>query len=242
MRAAGTTTPRSLSVVIPAYNEETRLPKTVREIHSFLVERRYAGELLLVNDGSRDRTHEVMQALRDELPLVRVLSYSQNRGKGYAVRTGVMAANHASVLFSDADHSTPIADIDRLWPRYDDGCPVVVASRSLAKSEILIRQPIHRVGMGRVFNLIVSLLAVRGIQDTQCGFKLFSQSAARRIFSRVRTDGFAFDVEVLLRAREEGMRIAEVPVRWADAGGSRVRPGRDSIRMMMEILRMRGLV
>jgi dolichyl-phosphate beta-glucosyltransferase len=233
---------RSLSIVIPAYNEEGRLPKTLEEIDAFLRERGYDAEILVVDDGSRDRTLERAREMTATIPSLRVLTYGRNRGKGYAVKTGVLAASRPAVLFSDADHSTPIADIDRLWAAYDRGCDVVVASRHLAQSQILVRQPVHRRAMGRVFNLVVSLFGVRGIRDTQCGFKLFRAEAARRIFSKLKTDGFAFDVEVLMWARHFGIRIAEVPVRWVDSPGSRVHPIRDSRRMFVEILKMRGLV
>jgi dolichyl-phosphate beta-glucosyltransferase len=241
-RGEGARTRRSLSVVIPAFNEERRLPKTVGEIDAFLRERGYDAEIVVVDDGSRDATYEKARSLCETIPSLRVLTFPRNHGKGFAVKAGMLAATRSAVLFSDADHSTPISDIDRLWEPYDRGCDIVIASRHLAQSEILVRQPAHRRFIGRSFNMIVSLFAVRGIRDTQCGFKLFRQETARRIFSRLRTDGFAFDVEILIRARQQGLRIAEVPVRWVDSPGSRVHPLRDSSRMFVEILRMRGLV
>ena len=233
---------RSLSVVIPAYNEEQRLPRTLREIHAFLVERDYDAEILVVDDGSRDATLERTRELARSLPLLRVLTYGANRGKGFAVRTGVLAASKKAVLFCDADHSTPIGDIDHLWREYDGGADVVIASRHLERSRIMVRQPAYRRVLGRGFNFIVSLFAVRGIHDTQCGFKLFRADAARQIFDGLRTKGFAFDVEALMRARRFRRRVAEVPVRWINAPDSRVRAVRDSWRMFVEILRMRGLL
>lgn len=243
--APGTSTSpfrRSLSVVIPAYNEEVRLPRTLREIHAFLSERGYDAEILVVDDGSRDGTAAAARELGRTLPMIRVLSYGRNRGKGFAVRTGMLAATKEAALFCDADHSTPIGDIDGLWRAFDRGADTVIASRHLAGSDIRLRQPLYRRVMGRAFNLIVSLFGIRGIRDTQCGFKLFRTSLARRIFAATRTDGFAFDVEALMRARQEGSRIVEVPVRWVNAPDSRVRAVRDSWRMLLEILRMRGLL
>src|SRR6185295_1319333 len=183
--------PRSLSVVIPSYNEENRLPSTVKEIHSFLVSRGYAAEILVVDDGSVDRTRAVAETLQASNPLLRVLGYPRNMGKGFAVKTGMLAATREAVLFSDADLSTPIEELDRLWPFFDRGFDVVAASRALPTSKLVVRQPFYRENMGRMFNAIVSMVAMRGIRDTQCGFKLFRRSAARQIFSKLITPGFA---------------------------------------------------
>jgi dolichyl-phosphate beta-glucosyltransferase len=233
---------RSLSVVIPAYNEEARLPRTVERIHEFLVHRSYDAELLVVDDGSRDRTLSVARDLSRSLPLLRVITHPTNHGKGFAVRSGILAATRDAVLFSDADLSTPIEDIDLLWPWHDRGYDIVIASRRGDEgSKIGIPQPAYRRGMGKVFNLLVSMFGIRGFHDTQCGFKLFRREPARRVFSTLRTQGFAFDVEVLLRARRLGYRTREVLVRWDDQPGSHVDPVRDSARMLLEVLRMRGL-
>jgi dolichyl-phosphate beta-glucosyltransferase len=145
-------------------------------------------------------------------------------------------------LFSDADLSTPIEELERMWAWYEQGHDLVIASRSMADSRILVRQSWYRRGIGRAFNQLVGVLAVRGFKDTQCGFKLFAASAAKKIFAGLRTRGFAFDVEVLMRARRYGFRIAEVPVRWVNDAASKVHPVRDSVRMLVEILRLRGLL
>ena len=233
---------RSLSVVVPAYQEEGRLSGTVEAIHEFLTARGYDAELIVVDDGSRDRTSSLLAGLAHRFPLLRPIRFERNHGKGFAVRAGILAATREAVLFSDADLSTPMTDIDRLWKEYDRGCDVVIASRRAPGARLPGRQPLHRRGMGRVFNVLVSLLGVRGFQDTQCGFKLFRTVMARQIFRRVITQGFAFDVEVLLRARERGCRIAEVGVTWTDRPGSKVSALRDSTRMVLEILRMRRLI
>jgi dolichyl-phosphate beta-glucosyltransferase len=231
---------RSLSVVIPAYNEGPILSGTLGTVQAFLQDSGYKHEILVVDDGSQDDTRQVALSHRASCPTLRVLGYSTNRGKGYAVATGILAAVHPAILFSDADLSTPIAEIERLWPWYDCGYDVVIASRQAAQAEILARQPHHRELMGRAFNKIVALLGVRGFSDTQCGFKLFRAAAGRAMFSRLKTAGFAFDVELLIRARRAKFRVAEVGVRWRNGHASKVRPVTDSARMLLEILRMQG--
>lgn len=231
---------RSLSVVIPAYNEEHRLPRTVEWIHAFLLDRAHDAEIVVVNDGSRDRTREVLEALQRRLPMLRAIHHATNTGKGFAVKTGMLTATRQAVLCCDADHSATVDNIDRLWPRYDEGYDLVVGSRMMAGSTIVVRQPWRRRIAGRVFRTMTGFLGLRSIRDSQCGFKLFRLEAARSIFSRLRTNGFAFDVEVLLRARRLGFRIGEVPVVWTDDANSRIRIVRDSLSMLGDLLRITG--
>jgi len=233
---------RALSVVIPAYNEEKRLPRTLRAIDQYLAAEGYDAEILVVDDGSTDRTRDRVAELRTSIRSLRLLSYGKNRGKGYAVKIGILAAAQPAVLFSDADLSTPIEEVARLWARYEEGFDVVIASRHWPESGLIVDQPFHRKLVGRAFNTVISMLAVRGFRDTQCGFKLFRAEAARRIFGALRTERFAFDVEVLLRARRLGLKVAEVPVRWVNSPDSRVHLVRDSARMLLEVLRMRRFV
>jgi len=233
---------RSLSVVIPAYNEENRLPPTLRRVHAYLAERAYDAEIIVVDDGSRDRTSAVVEDLRPSLPMVRLRTQAKNAGKDAAVLAGVREATRDALLFTDADLSTPVEDLDRLWNAYDRGFDIVIGSRRHPDSEVPIPQPAHRRLMGRVFSGMVQLFCVRGFHDTQCGFKLFRTEAIRRIIPRLRTKGFAFDVEILMRARELGLKIAEVGVRWSDDRASRVHPIRDSSRMLLQLLRMRKLI
>ena len=207
----------ALSVVVPALNEEDRLPRTLERIVAHLGRRREGYELVVVDDGSRDRTAERAQAAG-----ATVLRNETNRGKGYAVRRGMLAARGARRLMTDADLSTPIEELDRLCARMDEGHDVVIGSRALPGSRIEVRQPWYRENMGRFFNLFVRALAVPGVTDTQCGFKLFSGAAARDVFSASRLDGFSFDVEVLFLARRKGYRIAEVPVIWRNDAATRV--------------------
>ena len=233
---------RALTVVIPAYNEEARLPRTLEGVDRFLRGAGYDAEILVVDDGSTDRTRQRVAELESTISSLRLLSYGENRGKGYAVRTGVLAASASAVLFSDADLSTPIEELDRLWARYESGCDVVIASRNIPESGLEVEQPLHRKLVGRAFNFVIGILAIRGFRDTQCGFKLLRTEPAQRIFRALRTERFAFDVEVLLRARRLGLKIAEVPVRWKNSSDSRVHVVRDSARMLVEVLRMRRFV
>jgi dolichyl-phosphate beta-glucosyltransferase len=206
-----------LSVVIPAYNEERRLPPTLEAVRRHLERRGGTHEILVVDDGSTDATAEV--AARDGAIVMR---NEGNRGKGYSVRRGMLMAQGARRLMTDADLSTPIEELERLMARMDEGCDVVIASRALPASNIEVRQPWYRENTGRLFNLLVRALALPGLHDTQCGFKLFTAEAARQAFGAARLDGFSFDVEVLYVARRRGYRIAELPVTWRNDAATRV--------------------
>jgi dolichyl-phosphate beta-glucosyltransferase len=215
--------PLALSVVVPAYQEARRLPATLASVTAYLDARRRPYELIVVDDGSQDATAEV--ATRSMAGLGergRLLRLPANRGKGAAVRAGVRAARGEHVLVTDADLSTPIEELEALERACAAGADVAIGSRALDRSLIAVRQPLLREWSGRVFNLVVQLLALPGIQDSQCGFKLFRGETAQDLFSRVRSDGFGFDVEVLAVAKHLGYRIAEVPVRWRNDDDSRL--------------------
>jgi dolichyl-phosphate beta-glucosyltransferase len=227
-----------LSVVIPAYNERPRLPETLRKVESYLARQGYDWELIVVDDGSEDGT----AALADHTftsPRSRVLKNPRNLGKGASVRNGMLAARGRYRLFSDADLSTPIEELEKLLTAIaGDGSDVVIGSRAV-RELVEEHQPIYRESMGRVFNVLVQAIVLRGIRDTQCGFKLFRAAAAEDIFPYQRTAGWAFDVEILGIARRRGHRIAEVPVRWLNSPVSRVRIVRDSLRMLFDLFRIR---
>jgi dolichyl-phosphate beta-glucosyltransferase len=197
--------------------------------------------LTVVSDGSTDATENLVSEMAERVPEVRLITYSPNRGKGCAVRTGILAAEADLILFSDADLATPIEELDKLESALE-GHDIAIGSRPLRESRLEVRQPWHREMLGRLFNLAVQALAVRGIHDTQCGFKLFRREAARDVFSRCTLDGFGFDFEALMIARDIGYRIAEVPVRWRHQEGSKVVLMRDGPRMIAELvmLRIRG--
>ena len=205
-----------LSIVIPAYNEAQRIGQTLLALDRYFADR--AVEILVVDDGSSDRTTEVVEKL--DLPRVAVLSYLPNRGKGYAVRQGVLASRGRHVLLTDADLSTPIECFEDLWPLGLTHA-VVVGSRGLAASEV--KNHWHRVWLGKMGNRLIQAL-VPAIADTQCGFKLFAGDMARTLFAQQRLDGFGFDFEVLFLAQRWQLPIAEVPVRWTHAAGSKVKP------------------
>lgn len=227
-----------LSVVIPAYNEERRIGPTLERVVAYLAARPGTAEVLVVIDGSRDRTGAVVREVRSDVP-VRLFDRGVNAGKGSCVRRGMLAAEGRLRLFSDADLSTPIEEVERLAAEMAAGADVAIGSRRLPGSTVRIPQPWPRRTMGSLFNWCARGLAVPGVRDTQCGFKLFSADAARRIFPRQRIDEFGFDVELLWIARRHGLRIAEVPVTWDDDPRSTVRPVADAARMVRDLVRIR---
>jgi len=226
-----------LSVIVPAYNEERRLEPSLRRVLDYLVRRGTSYELLVVDDGSRDATSRVAAEFADQG--VRVLRHERNRGKGAAVRTGLLASRGRKVLISDADLSTPIEEVEKLEPFLQDGTPLVIGSRGLADSQIRERQPFYREMMGRTFNRLIRMFGVRGIRDTQCGFKLARGEEGRRIASELKIEGFAWDVEMIWLARRRGYEIAEVGVVWVNSPDSRVDPIRSSFSMLRDIITMR---
>lgn len=225
-----------LSVVIPAYNEGTRLPMTLDRIRAYL-ERRGSHEIVVVDDGSSDATADVARRLGG--PGVVVVSNETNRGKGYSVRRGMLLATGQRRLMSDADLSTPIEEYGRLAAKLDEGYHVAIASRALPGANIEVHQSWYREGMGRVFNLCVRLVALPGLFDTQCGFKLFRAEAAQAAFFACRLDGFSFDVEALVAARRRGYRIAEIPVTWRNDAATRVTSLRGFLAFL-DLLRIRA--
>ena len=222
-----------LSIVIPAYNEEVRLVPTLARIKEYLAGQSYSSEILVVDNASSDRTREVAREAG-----VEVLEERQ-RGKGAAVQTGMLAARGEQILFSDADLSTPIEEVEGLMAELQAGCEVAIASRGLPESKLPVRQPWYRELVGRAGNVLVRLVAVRGIADTQCGFKLFPRAIARRLFGAQLMTGIAFDMEILFLAQRSGMKIAEVPVTWIDSPETRISRVRDSLDAIKDLARIR---
>ncbi len=225
-----------LSVVIPAYNEALRLGPTLERVVEYLRQRGLSYEVLVVDDGSTDATAEVAERFAGDG--VQVLRQSVNRGKGAVLRAGVLASRGREVLLVDADLSTPIEEIEKLRPHLSRA-PVVLGSRSVEGSDITLHQPFYREWMGRTFNLVIRILGVRGLRDTQCGFKLLAGDVARRLFAEMTIERFAYDVELVWLARRHGHEVAEVGVRWADSASSRVNPISDSSRMLWDVLALR---
>jgi len=211
---------RSLSIIIPAYNEEKRLPATLTTVKAYLAATSWDfTEIVVVDDGSRDGTAPLAREAG-----VRVLQNPGNRGKGYSVRHGMLKAQGDWLLFSDADLSTPIEEIEKLWRSVgNEHADSAIGSRDLDRSLIGVRQPLFREMGGRFFNLIIRIITGLPFHDTQCGFKLFEAKAAREIFRRQRVERFGFDVEVLYIAQHLGYRTLEIPVRWNDVAGTKVK-------------------
>jgi len=228
-----------LSVVIPCYNEQDRLPATVGAIQSYMAGRGLDYELILADDGSRDATPAVIDRAMDGAANVRSVRLPHNRGKGRALAEGVAVTTGDRVLLTDADLSTPIEELPKLEARLDDGAGVAIASRSLKGSQVVISQPIYRVLMGKTFNLIVQTLLLPGLWDTQCGFKLFRGDLARAVFAELKTDGFGYDPEALYLAKRRGERIAEVPVVWRHSAPTKVAAIRSSLDMFKDVVRTR---
>ncbi len=223
-----------LSVVIPAYNEEERLGSTLEQIVDYLLSRHFSFELVVVDDGSQDRTAAIVLELsRRNMPQLRLFQNRCNRGKGYSVRLGMLQSSGQYALLTDADLSTPIQELCKLEQALANGpCDIVFGSRDLESSEIQVRQPWLREGGGKLFNRLVRLLTHLPYRDTQCGFKLFKMPRCRDIFRKQVIENFSFDVEVLYIARKWGFRLEEVPVIWRHNTGSRVKLVSDGLTMM----------
>lgn len=232
----------SLSIVVPAYNESLRLGTTLERLEQWRrTQAPRAIDIVVVDDGSRDATVAVAEAMRERAGGIEVLRAGRNLGKGAAVRRGVLQARGDYILFSDADLSTPIEEVARLEEALAHGADLAIGSRALPGSDVARRQAWPREMMGRTFNRFVQALVFRGVRDTQCGFKLFRAEVAHDLFARQRIDGFAFDVEILYLARQSGYRVAEVPVRWLNDEASRVHPLVHSAQMLRDIVRIRAL-
>lgn len=212
-----------LSIVVPAYNETRRILPTLTAILNYVETRDLDAEVLVVDDGSADGTAALVTEHFSAEPRLRVLGYAANRGKGYAVRFGIAHAKGDLVLFSDADLSTPIEELERMVAEAERGADIVIGSRAHGDAEIRERQPLFREAGGKLFNVLVRLLVLPDLHDTQCGFKLFRRAVIAPVLPTLRIDGFAFDVEMLALARAAGARIVEVPVVWTNSPSSRVR-------------------
>jgi dolichyl-phosphate beta-glucosyltransferase len=231
--------PPELSIVVPAYNEEARLEPALLKYLEYFRSRRHPFELTVVDDGSQDATTSVVESIANGAPEVRLIRLAGNRGKGYAVRSGVVNARGRLILVADADGATPPEEFARLYAAVAAGADVAIGSRALRAETVAVRARLHRRIIGRAFHALVRLCGVHDILDTQCGFKLFRGPVAQALFSRSRTDGYSFDVEVLMMARMCGFSLAEVPVNWVHQPGSRINLASDSLRMAWELLQIR---
>jgi dolichyl-phosphate beta-glucosyltransferase len=227
------------SVVIPAYNEASRLPSYLKEIQAYFEGRDESYEVIVVDDGSQDGTADRVREVAAGRTSVTVHALGRNRGKGHAVRAGMARADGRLRLMADADGATPIGEVARLEAAVAAGADLAVGSRVLHDPSVIRQVRLHRKLSGHVFNFLVRRLGIASVVDTQCGFKLFRAAAAEALFPHVTTDGFGFDVELLMLAERRGFRIVEVPINWADQPGSKVGVLREGPRMVYEVLAAR---
>jgi glycosyltransferase involved in cell wall biosynthesis len=230
--------PPELSIVIPSFNEELRLPVTLAEISAYIRASKRETEVIVVDDGSTDRTADVANSFRGEIQQLRIVANDTNRGKGYSVRHGMTEARGRIVLFTDADLSAPIDEADKLLAALADH-DVAIGSRALDRSLISVRQSVFREYAGIVFNFIVRFILRLPFVDTQCGFKAFRRERCRVIFQQQRIERFGFDPELLYLARHHGLSAAEIPVRWAHSPATKVSMLRDSLQMFADIFIIR---
>jgi len=228
-----------LSVVIPAFNEVGRIEKSIRIIEKFLTQAGYSYEIIVIDDGSEDRTWSILSELSEKSLHLIPYKNDKNEGKGYSVKRGVWLARGKFILFSDSDLSTPIEEITNLLPWFDKGYDIVIGSRGLKQSNIIVHQSFHRENMGRFFNWLVRLLIMNDFKDTQCGFKCFKRETIREIFIRQTIYRFCFDVEILFLAKLVGYKIKECPIQWINSPHSRVHTIKDPIFMMKDLLKIK---
>ncbi len=226
-----------LTIVIPAYNEENRLPQTLPKVAEFAEKQDYITEVLVVDDGSKDRTAEVVESFAAKHDCIRLIR-AEHGGKGHAIKTGMLQARGEYAFLCDADLAMPISELPKFLPPQQNGFQIAIGSREI-KGAVRYNEPGYRHLMGRVFNLLVKLTAVPGFEDTQCGFKCFHQSVTKDLFSSQTIDGFGFDVEVLYVAQKRGYHIIEIPIHWYHQTESKVHPVRDTLRMIQDIVVVR---
>lgn len=228
-----------LSLIMPAYNEGFRIEASLEAADEYLRSLGRPYEIIVVEDGSTDDTLSIVERVAKRYPAIWPISYGSNRGKGYAVRQGMIASRGAFAAFSDVDLSAPLEELDKLLKAMNKGFDIAIGSRGVRGAQLTTRQPLYREFGGKALNLIIQALAVPGIWDTQCGFKLFRGDVARDVFSKAFLDGWGFDVEVLYLARKMGYRVAEVPVKWGHGENSKIRPVQAALQVIRDIIRMR---
>ena len=228
-----------LSVIIPAYNEEKRLPQTLREIDEYLRKQNFESEIIVVSDGSKDRTVEVTKNLMSKIKNLRVIEFKENRGKGFGVKEGMLSALGNFRLFTDADNSTPINQIEKIWPEFEAGYDIVIGSRDIKGAILDPPQPLFRRFTGEVFKYLRKMIVdLWGIEDSQCGFKCLTKKAAEDIFPKCKINRFAFDPEILLIGKKMGYKIKEIPIYWKNDLQSKVKL-KSMIKMLIDLFKIR---
>lgn len=227
-----------LSVIIPAYNEERRIGKTLASIRKYLDVQTYNYEVIISDDGSRDTTVPIVKIIQEGWPQLRLLTAVENRGKGAVVKHAMLNARGKYLLFTDADNATPIEEVEKFWP-YADTFPIVFGSRHCKGAHIYIHQATHRKWLSRASNLLIRFIAVPGVWDTQCGFKMFERSAGKNIFANVKMERFGFDIEAFVIAQKLGYPFKEVGINWYNDPDTRVRTGKEAIRTLRDLFKIR---
>jgi dolichyl-phosphate beta-glucosyltransferase len=224
-----------VSVIVPAYNEQQRIGKTLEAIDDYFSNSPLTRQIIVVDDGSDDHTSDVVRNLKKDISALSVITYHPNRGKGHAIKKGLEESHGKYILFIDADNSTPIEEFEKFYPQLKDD-QVVIGSRYISGSTVVVKQPKYRVFIGRLGNMLIQTFLLDGISDTQCGFKAFQHEAARQIFSRMKVDRFGFDIELLSIARLLNYTVKEMPVSWYNSPESRLRPIKDALRTFGELI------
>ncbi len=231
-----------LSVIIPAYNEEKRLPKTLREINDYLSKQNFNFEIIVVSDGSTDKTCQIVENLKSEIKNLRLICEKINRGKGYAVKIGMLAAKGEFRLFTDADNSTSIGHVEKMWPEFKKGADIVIGTRDPKDAKEACQafpQPWWRRLLGDIFNLFVKIFCgLWEFWDTQCGFKCFTERAAKEIFPKCKIERFSFDPEILVIAKKKGFKISKIPVYWINDPESKVK-FKSMVKMGIDLIKIR---
>ena len=228
-----------LSIIIPAYNEEKRLPQTLEEINKYFLNQKYSYEIIVVNDGSKDKTAELVKQKMEKIKNLKLIDNKENHGKGYVTKTGMLAAQGKYRIFTDADNSTSIDQIEKMLPYFEQGYDIVIGSRDVKGAVLDPPQPLYRQVLGEVFGFLVSLiLGLWEIKDTQCGFKGFTQKAVEAIFPKCKIERFAFDPEILLLGKRLGFKIKEIPVYWKNDPQSKVK-FKSMVYMLIDLLKIR---
>lgn len=226
-----------LSIIIPAYNEENRIKNTLLIVNDYLKEKNLHAEILVVSDGSKDKTVEIVESLKPRIPNLKIVALPKNQGKGAAVKNGIEQSKGAFILFADADNSTPIEEYEKLSQKLrEHNAQISIGSRYLHDSHVKIKQPVYRILLGRIGNILIRLFLIDNIKDTQCGFKLFTHQAAKEIFSFQKVKRFGFDMEALVIAENLNYKIVEVPVSWFNSAESRFRPLKDALITLKDLL------
>jgi dolichyl-phosphate beta-glucosyltransferase len=230
-----------LSIVIPAYNEESKIIATLESIIDFLSKKNYSYEIIVVDDGSRDNTYHITKNFAEKNKNVLVLKNQKNEGKGSAIKKGVMSAQGEYILFMDADHSTPINEIDKMLSLLESNkhYGFVFGSRYVNGAKILIKEPFLRILLGKIYHYIVKIFILRGVKDYNCGFKLFRKNTAKNLFSQIFSKDYTFDVELFLLAKQLGYRYKEIPVTWKHNSDSKVKPFIDGVKSLFSLIKIK---